>query len=66
MAIYELTSNHFKAVSETSFDLEQLRERSHLQRMLREKVETVSVGAVWQKKTGPTVGPARCGMLRLV
>jgi len=46
MAIYELSSDEIRPVPTTTFTDAQVLERQHLQRVLREKVETVAPGAM--------------------
>lgn len=42
MAIYEIASDHFRKIDETSFSVAGLRERQDLQRLLRTQIEIVS------------------------
>lgn len=42
MAIYEISSNQFRKIDETSFSSAGLRERQDLQRLLRSQIEIVS------------------------
>jgi len=46
VAIYELSSDAIRAIPTTTFAEAQVLERQHLQRVLREKVETVAPGAM--------------------
>lgn len=46
MAIYELSNDAIRAIPTTTFAEAQVLERQHLQRVLREKVETVAPGAM--------------------
>lgn len=46
MAIYELLSDEIRAIPTTTFAEAQVLERQHLQRVLREKVDTVAPGAM--------------------
>ena len=42
MAIYEITSDGLKKLSETSFSNEGIKERSDLQRLLRDQIDSIS------------------------
>src|SRR5713101_5680896 len=42
MALYEITADHLEKISETSFDLAGVRERSDLQRLLKKQIGVIA------------------------
>jgi len=52
MAISEITKDQIRTVTETSFGKTGIRERTDLQRLLREQVQIVSPDTLGEKGTG--------------
>jgi hypothetical protein len=46
MAIYEITADRFRPITETSFEANGLRERGDIQRLLRGQIEVISPGTL--------------------